>query len=262
MVDVAITGAAGDIGAQVVRAFAGHDVTGVDIEPMSYDVDGLTSVELDITSEPNRLYDVFAGHDVVVHLAARPNAPNDAWEDALQTNIDGTKQVYDVALDADVDRVVFASTNHTVQMYNMDDPEYPGRMTLDAARSVNPDDPTRPDSFYGISKVTGEAIGSYYADRYGIEVVNFRIGWLLTRAELREKQKLPPARAKYARAMWLSPRDCRNAFANAVTASLPDRQVTINVTSRNTERYLSQTEALRAIGYEPQDDSAEVVGSE
>lgn len=257
MAQVAITGAAGSVGEQAVMALDSHDLTALDSDPI--DADGVHDVEYDVTNDPGKLTSILEGRDVVIHLAAKPNRPIDAWDDALDVNIDGTKRVYEASVDAGVDRVVFASSNHAVQMYNLEKPERPGTMTLDTARTVRPGDPTRPDSFYGVSKVAGEAIGNFYADRYEIETVNFRIGWLLTEEELREKQSLSEERAKYARAMWLSPRDCRNAFRRVVDASLPESPLTLNLTSRNQGRYLSQTETLRAIGYEPRDDSVAVL---
>ena len=59
--------------------------------------------------------------------------------------------------------------------------------------------------------------------------------------------------------MWLSPRDCRDVVEKAVTADLPENPLTVNAVSRNRERYLSITETMRGLGYEPRDDSAEVV---
>ncbi len=38
------------------------------------------------------------------------------------------------------------------------------------------DAPPRPDTYYGVAKVTMEALGSLYADRYGMDVVCLRIG--------------------------------------------------------------------------------------
>lgn len=72
---------------------------------------------------------------------------------------------------------MFASSNHAVGTYNAADPADPESMTLDDARTVDPDDPTRPDSFYGVSKVACEGLTKYYADVHGLEVVNVRIGW-------------------------------------------------------------------------------------
>src|SRR4029450_100195 len=38
------------------------------------------------------------------------------------------------------------------------------------------DAPPRPDTYYGVAKVTMEALGSLYVDRYGLDVVCLRIG--------------------------------------------------------------------------------------
>jgi L-arabinose 1-dehydrogenase [NAD(P)+] len=131
-------------------------------------------------------------------------------------------------------------------------------MTADPG-TVRPDEPTRPDSYYAVSKVSGEALGSYYVDRHGLEVVNLRIGWLLAEDELRDLQDEDESVARYARAMWLSPRDCRDVMERSVTADLPENPLTVNAISRNQERYLSITETMRGLGYEPRDDSSEVI---
>jgi L-arabinose 1-dehydrogenase [NAD(P)+] len=63
----------------------------------------------------------------------------------------------------------------------------------------------------------------------------------------------------YARAMWLSPRDCRNAMRCAVEADIPEKHITVNVCSRNTESYLSLVETRRLLNYTPKDDSIETL---
>lgn len=83
-------------------------------------------------------------------------------------NIGGTYNVYEAAVAADVDRVVFASSNHVHQMRNIADPERPETLAADA-EPIRPSDPFRPDSYYGVSKVFGEALGNYYADRYTLK---------------------------------------------------------------------------------------------
>ncbi|MFB6137053.1 MAG: NAD-dependent epimerase/dehydratase family protein [Halobacteriaceae archaeon] len=256
MADVAITGAAGNVGEETRAALADdHDLTLV--THRAYDDLDSTVLEID---DREAVADALAGQDVVVHLAANPS-PDAAWDDVLGPNVDGTYAVYEAAVSGGVDRVVFASTNHVDQYYNVADPARPETMREDAV-TVRPDDPVRPDSYYGVSKVAGEAMGSYYAGRHGIEVVNLRIGWLLTRAELADLQEEDEAAARYARVMWLSPRDCRDVVRRAVESDLPESPLTVNAVSRNTERYLSLTETMRSIGYEPRDDSAEALAGD
>ena len=176
----------------------------------------------------------------------------------------GTKHVFDAAVENEVGRVVFASSNHAVGTYNALDVDDPEAMSAGPARTVDPDDPPRPDSFYGVSKVACEAVGNYYADRHDVEVVNVRIGWYMTKEALRERAGEPnggadDGKARFARAMWLSPHDCRDVLLKAATTDLPESPVTVNAVSRNDERFLSITETMRTLGYEPRDDAAEVL---
>jgi L-arabinose 1-dehydrogenase [NAD(P)+] len=253
MARIAVTGAAGSVGREVLRGLDGHDVTALTHREHD-DIDG----EVVEITDPDSIGPALSGHDVVVHLAGNPS-PGAEWDSVLDANIDGTYNVYEAAREHDLERVVFASTNHVTQMRGISDPARPETMADDAP-AVRPDEPTRPDSYYAVSKVSGEALGSYYADRHGLEVVDLRIGWLLTEDELRERQdEDDPDAARYARAMWLSPGDCRDVVEKAATAELPENPLTVNAISRNSERYLSITETMRGLGYDPRDDSAEVV---
>ncbi|WP_058828576.1 L-arabinose 1-dehydrogenase [Haloferax sp. Q22] len=253
MARIAVTGAAGNVGRVTVETLGSdHDVT-----PITHrEREGLDSVILDVRDE-DALTEAFEGHDIVVHLAANPN-PDAAWDSVYEVNIGGTYNVYEAALAADVDRLVFASTNHVHQMYNIADPARPETLAADA-EAVGVSDPARPDSYYGVSKVFGEALGNYYADRHGLEVLNLRIGWLLTAEEVREKMDEEEDVARYVRAMWLSPDDCAQGMRRAVEAPLPDSPLAVNLVSANDDRYLSLTETMRAIGYRPRDNSATVV---
>lgn len=258
MARVAITGAAGRIGSETIAALGDHQLTGIDVEPVDESQhDDLVGRQLDVVEEPDELIDATAGADVLVHLAAHAD-PYETWENVLELNIGGTYNAFEAARENEIDRIVFASSNHVTHMHNIDDPGSPETMVPDA-QAIHTADPMGPDSYYGISKVTGEAFGSYYARRYGMEVVNLRIGWYLTPEDLQEYQNEDENIARYARAMFLSPRDCRDVLRRAVEASLPENPLTVNVTSRNQDRYLSLTHTIRALGYRPVDDSAEIV---
>lgn len=252
MARIALTGAAGSVGSVARDGLQEHTVT-----PITHrERDGLDSIVLDVT-DPVALEAAFEDKDVVVHLAGNPS-PDAEWESVLSTNIAGTYNVYEAAMANDVDRVVFASTNHVHQMYNIDEASRPETLRAEMS-TVRPDAPHRPDSYYAVSKVAGEALGNYYATRYGLDVVNLRIGWLLTKEELRERQSDDPAVARYARAMWLSPDDCQDGVRKAVEASLRTNPVSVNLVSSNQERCLPITETQRQLGYAPVDNSAIVV---
>ncbi|WP_227357118.1 NAD-dependent epimerase/dehydratase family protein [Haladaptatus salinisoli] len=252
MAQIVITGAAGSVGSVARSGLQDHDVT-----PVTHrEHDNLDSIVLDVEDRV-ALMTAFEDQDIVVHLAGNPS-PEAEWESVLSTNIGGTYNIYEAALANDVDRVVFASTNHIHQMYNIDQRSRP-ETVRENATAVRPDAPHRPDSYYAVSKVAGEALGNYYAMRHGLEVVNLRIGWLLTEEELLERQADDSAIARYARAMWLSPDDCRDGIRKAVETPLDRNPVSVNLVSANQERYLSITETQRQLGYAPVDNSATVV---
>ena len=252
MARIAVTGAASDVGRTALPALetAGHDVTAYTHSPH----DDINSELLEITSL-DEFIAALQGHDVVVHLAAK-SLPSDPWTEVLPVNIKGAYNCYEAALVAEIDRVVFASTNHVVQHHNSRGPENHDKI-VDKPEPIRPGDRFRPDSYYGVSKAFGETLGTYYADRHDIEVVNLRIGWLdsetLRRTIVEDKDN-----ARYARAMYLSERDCRDALVKSVEADIPRNPLTVNILSRNQERYLTLTEAMRGLGYEPRDDSSEV----
>jgi len=250
--DIAVTGAAGRVGREAIDALSGHDVTAI----THREHDDIESVVADL-SDRETLAATFRGTDVVVHLAADSNS-SATWESVLGTNIDGTRTVYEAALEADVRRVVFASSNHTTGMYNIADPTERGTMTKGDVAVVDPTDPPRPDGFYGVSKVAGEALGSFYADRHGVEVVNLRIGWYLTREELRETLSGDPERGRFARALWLSPEDCRQVVRQCVCSDIPENPLTIHAISANDDRYVTLTPTIQAIDYRPEANSAAV----
>jgi len=253
MARVAITGAAGSLGRETLAALEDHELVPVTHRPH----DDIESVVLEIEDE-EALVDAFEDCDVVVHLAANASATA-PWESARDVNIQGTYNVFEAARRTGVDRVVFGSSNHVCHMTNMTDPADPG-MTKPDPEIVRPDGPFRPSSYYGVSKLAGEGLGSLYADRFGVEVVNLRIGYLQNEETLRGHQQDDPDRARQARAMFLSPRDYRQAIEQAVTTALPENPLTVNLVSRNDDRYHSLTEATRKLGVRPRDNSTEILG--
>ena len=162
-----------------------------------------------------------------MHLAGiSSEAP---FADVLGANIDGTYQVFDAARRAGVRRVVFASSNHAVGF-------------TPRTRLATVDLPPRPDTYYGVSKVFGEALGRLYVDRYGMQVVCLRIGSWQDRPETPRHLST-----------WLSPSDGIRLLHAALTA--PDVEFAVVYgTSANTRGWWDLRPA-RALGYRPVDDA-------
>ncbi len=170
------------------------------------------------------------GIDAIVHLAAESSAYA-TWETVRGPNIDGLYNVFEAARRAGVPKIVFASTNHVMGMYDRDQ-----------AWPINPEQPIRPDGYYGVSKAFGEALARYYVDAFGLSIICLRIGWALERPH-----------NETALRMWLSPRD----LGQLVRLSLetPRHFGLYYGVSNNTRRTWDIENAQRELGYNPVDDS-------
>jgi dTDP-4-dehydrorhamnose reductase len=139
---ILITGAGGQIGRVLRAGLAGHYALRLaDIAPQSPAGEHEEVVTADIT-RPDALRAIMEGVDTVVHLAGIPD--EDTWQKIRDMNIDGCYNVFEAARQAGVKRVVFASSNHAVGFHRRD------RMIDDTVMF-------RPDSRYGVSKVSGRA---------------------------------------------------------------------------------------------------------
>jgi len=250
---IAITGAAGEVGRVVSEAFDEDDRTLF----THSEHDDLDSEPLDATDRA-AFEDAVAGSDALVHLAWNP-ADRDAWGEGDEANVRMADNAFEAAIASGVDRVVIASSAHAFGLYNRDDPTEFEATVERPSTTVRPDTPPRPDSYYGVAKVAVEGLSRFYADRYDLEVVVVRVGWLMDAAELRATADDADPRHRFARAMWLSPRDCRALFRAAVEHPIERSPVVAHGVSRNADRYLSLTETMQRLDYRPRDDAATVL---
>ena len=168
------------------------------------------------------------GVHAVVHLGGvsveRP------FEEVLQANIRGMFHLYEAARRQGTRRIVFASSNHVTGCY-------------DQSQTVSPQDPPRPDGYYGLSKLYGEGLASMYWDRYGIQTVCLRIG-----------SALPQPVDRRGLSTWLSLPDLARLVTAALTAPDVGFLVAYGI-SNNTRRWWDTQAAWQQLGYRPQDDS-------
>ncbi|WP_254530507.1 NAD-dependent epimerase/dehydratase family protein [Natrinema gelatinilyticum] len=258
MTRIAITGVTGNVGREAIDAFPDDDH---ELTLFSHsETDELDATPLEITDR-EAFVDVLEGQDVLIHLAANPS-PRAAWDELRGPNVDGLYNAFEAAVENDLERVVFSSSNHAVNMHNTVSVVRP-ESTVATPAIVRPDGRADPDTFYGVTKVFGEAMGSYYAKRHGFDVVNLRIGWLLTRDELRQEcRERDGAGERFARAMWISPGDCRRVLNAAATSTLEDSPLIAHGISDNSERFLSLAETMQTLEYRPQDDSEAVLSND
>lgn len=250
---ILITGASGLIGSILrsrLGAMGDYEISGVDARPL--EDDSLCNFTVADCYDYYSMQSAFAGQDAVVHLAA--NAPvSTPWPDVLRNNIASTCNVYEAAKMHDVKRVVFASSNHAVGNFELDEPyksigfgDYsivgndPSNIPI-----VDHTVPVRPDSHYGVSKVYGEATGRYYAEHFGLEVACLRIGTV-------NPGDRPPNVRGYA--TWCSHRDLAHLVDRCLQSASLDFDVFYGV-SNNKWRFWDIDHAGKVIGYEPQDNA-------
>lgn len=226
MKTVLITGATGDVGNHLSRELAGrYKLRLSDRRPLK-PPKGQTFVKADIAKMADALR-ITKGVDAIVHLGGY--SVEGPWESILQANIIGCYNVFEAARRNGVKRVLFPTSNHAVGFYRRD-------QTID--HRVYP----KPDSRYGVSKVFGEALGSLYADKYGMEVFMMRIG-----------NVNPVPIDKRRLSIWFSPRD----LAQLVSIGIEHPDIKFEIVygiSRNKRAWYDNSNAFR-LGYRPQDDS-------
>jgi nucleoside-diphosphate-sugar epimerase len=252
---VLVTGAAGVIGT-AVREHLGeaYDLVSMTRRPAEF-----PSIVADI-SDLAAIEPAFEGIDAVVHLAATISVMS-PWEDVLRDNIIGTYNVFEAAKRANVGCVVFASSNHAVGGYEVEGA--PGIYALDDERQIDTTVQIRPDSYYGVSKAFGEALGRYYLDAFGMRVFCLRIGWVRADDDPHPAERtgsawldLPTPEDFYGRlrTIWLSKRDCVQLIDKCLEAD----HITYGIyygMSDNPRKFWSLDNARAEIGFEPQDSA-------
>jgi UDP-glucose 4-epimerase len=165
---IAVTGGAGFIGSNLVRALsAARQVTEVVV------VDDLSTGSRDNVTGPARfvegtilsddhLDEAFAGAACVVHLAAIPSVPRSVLDPLAshEANATGTVKVLEAARRHEVGEVILASSS-SVYGANPELPKHEGMRPM-------------PLSPYAVSKLATEAYALAYSSCYGLPVLPFR----------------------------------------------------------------------------------------
>jgi uronate dehydrogenase len=228
MQKVLVTGASGGIGSRLRKLLKGvyPDIRWSDLAPPADRAPDETFVKADLAvmGEVERAVEGVQG---IVHLGGF--SVEGPWETILNANIIGCYNVFEAARRNGVKRILFPTSNHAVGFYRRD-------QTIDHRVYI------KPDSRYGVSKVFGEALGSLYADKYGMEVFCMRIGNV--NAKPIDKRRL---------SILFTPRD----LAQLVTIGIEHPDIRFEIVygiSGNRRAWYDNSNAQR-LGYRPQDDS-------
>ena len=223
-----ITGAAGGLGT-MLRPLLGHVAKAVrvsDVVEITDAHDGEEMVQCDL-SDKSAVEALVAGCDGVLHLGGR--SLEDTWQVIRTSNIDGMVNLYEAARNTGKPRILYASSNHTIGFY-------PQTEQLD----VN--SPTRPDGFYGVSKVFGEALASMYHDKFGIETACLRIG----------SCKPEPENHRML-STWLSPGDFVRLIERVFTVETLGCPIIYGASANDASWW--DNSGVAYLGWKPQDNS-------
>ncbi len=253
---VVLTGASGKIAGQLLPFLRErYDLTLLDIK--STDREDVHICDL-LEKDRGKYRHFFRGAHAVIHSGwVRGNRDDvDDYFDAEYANIRMAYNVYQVALEENVQRVVVMSSNHAADYYE--------RLIFDKKWDyVTTDMKARSDNYYGWAKDVYEHLGFVFAcgQETGkpLENVQIRIGGPreddLERAELGDLR-----RVRRGLAVYLSERDMAQLFIKSIEAEdIRDEfgvpfQVFYGI-SDNSHAFWSIANARRIIGYEPEDNS-------
>jgi uronate dehydrogenase len=226
MKTVLITGAAGDVGSHLRRELAGKYALRLSDKRSLKPARDEKFIRADISKFGDAMK-ITKGVDALVHLGGY--SVEGPWEAIHQANIVGCYNIFEAARRNKVKRILFATSNHAVGFYRR-------------AQVIDHKVYIKPDGRYGVSKVFGEALGSLYADKYGMQVFLMRIGNV--NPEPIDKRRL---------SIWLSPRD----LAQLVQIGIDHPDVKFEIVygvSGNKRSWYDNSNATR-LGYRPLDNS-------
>ena len=265
---VVLTGAAGYVAQRMFPTLTERwDVVSLDVRTTDRNGKPVPGcIVSDLTNPDRNAYrQHFRGADAVIHcgFVRAPGMTADTWQDnsdakfqAEHANVGLAYNVYRVALEEGVRRVVVCSSNHASDYYER--LVWDGRVDM-----VTPEMPPRSDNWYGWSKASYELMGFVFAtgkvDGRKLEVVQWRIGGPRDNDLDSIKPGDIPTMHR-ALGAYLSARDqTQQAIRMVETEDITDDNgipfLIVYGISGNTHRFWSLASAKRKIGYQPQDDS-------
>ena len=240
---IGITGAEGTIGGVLRKGLSNkYKIISFTLQTQDFE-----SVQMDLSNN-NEIKGKFEGLDALIHLAADPR-PEASWESVKKNNLEATYNVYNEVKNAGVKKIIFASTNHTQHGDTL--LSTPETLDLKKNKILSLENNTNPDSLYAVSKLFGEDLGKYFSEQHKIKFIGLRIGWIVKGDDPTIMCGTPSE--DYLRSMYLSHRDCIQAFERALESSR-DFLIAYAI-SNNSTKVFDLKETSRTLNFYPEDDS-------
>lgn len=231
---ILLTGASGKLGRMLTKALSAHGwrLRLTDISPFPDPLPpGAEFTRADL-EDGVTIMKLAEGCSTILHFGGV--STEHPFEDIIGPNIRGLYHIYEAARREQA-RVIFASSNHSIGFYDRTD-------------SITPEQPFRPDGYYGLSKAYGELIGRLYWDKHGVESIFVRIG-----------SAYPEPIDARMLATWLSYDDLATMMTRCVLAETVECHV-IWGASNNARMTWWQGDARQKIGWAPKDSADAYAG--
>ncbi len=163
---IVITGGTGFIGSRLaIKSLEqGHSVellgqvnNAAELENQEMLRDRGINVTLGSVTEREKLFGLVQGCDIVFHLAAAQHEANVPDQHFWDVNVEGTRNVLEVSVEAKIKRFVHGST---IGVYGS---------AMEG--EIDEDSPLKPDNIYGVTKREGERLTLSFADKIPISIV-------------------------------------------------------------------------------------------
>ncbi|WP_162006378.1 NAD-dependent epimerase/dehydratase family protein [Bradyrhizobium betae] len=208
---ILVTGSAGHLGEAIVRTLrgGGSPARGIDLKPSSF-ADAVGSI-----IDPDFVRRQMTGVTAVIHTATlhKPHVATHSKQDFIDTNVTGTLNLLEAAVDAGVRSFVFTST--TSAFGSQLRPE-----AGQAAVWVTEDLPPVPKNIYGTTKLMAENLCELFLRERGLPVVILRTSRFFPEDDddpaMRSTYPLENAQANELLYRWLDIADAVNAHLLAV----------------------------------------------
>ena len=166
---VLITGGSGDVGGYVVKEFAKHAIstTVLDMKELNEFPAGVDFVQCDLMSLESTI-NTIRGYDVVLHLAAIPNAAFDPFEKVMSVNMVTCFNVLESVRINKIPRIVYAGSESSTGFGIHDVVLKPRYLPIDEEH------PLWPHEVYSFTKRFGEEMVENFARAHGIEAISLR----------------------------------------------------------------------------------------
>jgi UDP-glucose 4-epimerase len=259
---VLVTGASGYIASLMLPALRErYDLTLLDIKTTDRDGNEVEGIQIaDIVDKNRDSYrHHFKGIDAVVHLGfidTRDKTQVDRYFENEMTNVQMAYNIYQVAWEEGVRRVVVASSNHAADYYEPLILEHKWDF-------VTPEMKPLSDNYYGWTKEVYEHLGFVFAvgknNGSPLENVQVRIGGP-RETDLDTIEKGDLVRMRRALAVYISRRDLSQLFIKSIeTEDIRDEQgvpfLVVYGISQNNQAFWGLANARRILGYSPEDNS-------